>query len=140
MKYIGWVMGESRKAVGPLGQQLAVGEGTRFPERAISLCLRKTSLAQGWRMGFLRSATRWVGCLPVTRNSSFDTYGWAGSCTTGPGPLAGGMKRRLYASRAGPECSAKLGGAARCAAAETFTLPARETAPARTPSMNFPAW
>src|ERR1035438_6914882 len=111
MKYIGWVMGESRKSVTPLGQQLAVWEGAGFPERASSLCLRSTSLDQGWRIGLLRSATRWVGCLPVTRNSSFETYGRAGSCTTGPGPLAGGMNKRLYAYQPTLGSGAKLGGA-----------------------------
>src|ERR1700694_4658029 len=90
-------MGESRKAVTPLGQQLAVGEGTNLPERASLLGVRTTSFAQGWRMGLLRSATRSVGCFPVTRNSSFETYGRAGSCSTGPAPLAGGMNKRLYA-------------------------------------------
>src|SRR5215213_8003342 len=94
-KYIGCVMGESRNGVTPLGQQLAVGEGAAFPESTTSLRLRTISLAQGKRMGLLRSATRSVGCLPVTRNSSFETYGRAGSCMTGPGPLGGGMKRRL---------------------------------------------
>src|SRR5580700_5561123 len=73
MKYIGWVMGESRKPVTPLGQQLAVGEGTSFPERTSSLRFRTKSFAQGWRMGVLRSAMRWVGCLPLTRNSPFET-------------------------------------------------------------------
>src|SRR5262249_7905411 len=72
-KYIGCVMGESKKAGTPFGQQLAVGEGTYFPDRMSSLRLRTTSLAQGWRMGLSRSATRSVGCLPVTRNSSFET-------------------------------------------------------------------
>src|SRR5438309_7937920 len=90
-------MGERWNPVTPFGQQLAVGEGAGFPERASSLCLRTTSLAQGWRIGLLRSATRWVGCRPVTRNSSFETYGCAGSCRRGPVPLAGGMNKRLYA-------------------------------------------
>src|ERR1700688_3833491 len=108
--YIGWVMGESRKPVTPLGQQLAVGGGMSLPERTSSLRLRTTSLAQGWRMGLLRSATRSVGCFPVTRNSSFETYGCAGSCCTGPAPLGGGMKRRLYAYHPIPALGAKLGG------------------------------
>src|ERR1700681_548869 len=90
-------MGESRKGVTPLGQHHAVGEGTCFPEGTSSLRLRTTSRAQGWRIGLVRSATRSVRCFPVTRNSSFETYGWAGSCSTGPGPLAGGMNKRLYA-------------------------------------------
>src|SRR5258708_6449795 len=110
MKYMGWVMGESRNPVTPFGQQLAVGVPMRFPDRTSSLCLRTTSLAQGWRMGLLRSATRSVGCLPVTRNSSFETYGRAGSCCRGPAPLAGGMKMRLYAYHPTLELGAKLGG------------------------------
>src|ERR1700682_5941157 len=103
-------MGESRKAGTPLGQQLAVGGGTYFPERTSSLRLRTTSLAQGRRMGLLRSATRSVGCFPVTRNSSFETYGRVGSCITGPAPLAGGMNKRLYAYHPIPASGAKLGG------------------------------
>src|SRR6516164_7400973 len=109
-KYIGWVIGESRKARTPFGQQLAVGEPTSFPESTISLCLRTTSLAHGWRMGLLRSATRSVGCRPVTRNSSFETYGRAGSCRTGPAPLAGEINRRLYAYQPIFRSGAKLGG------------------------------
>src|SRR5229473_1720695 len=62
MKYMGWVMGESRNPVTPFGQQLAVGVPMRFPDRTSSLCLRTTSRAQGWRIGLLRSATRSVGC------------------------------------------------------------------------------
>src|ERR1700688_4001699 len=103
-------MGESRKPVTPLGQKLAVAEGTGFPERTSSLRLRTTSLAQGRRIGVLRSARRSVGCLPVTRNSSFETYGRAGSCMTGPGPLAGGMNKRLYAYHPTLALGAKLGG------------------------------
>src|SRR5437899_11231463 len=102
-------MGESRKAGTPLGQQLAVGEGTSFPESTSSLRLRTTSLAQGWRMGLLRSATRSVGCRPVTRNSSFETYGRARSCCRGPAPLVGGMERRLLAYHPIPEWGAKYG-------------------------------
>src|SRR6266700_8226636 len=103
-------MGESRNAVTPFGQQLALGETTSFPDRTSSLRLRTTSLAQGCRMGLLRSATRSVGCRPVTRNSSFVTYGRAGSCCTGPAPLAGGMNWRLYAYHPILELGAKLGG------------------------------
>src|ERR1700686_1842714 len=103
-------MGDSRNPVTPLGQHHAVGEGTSFPERTSSLRLRTTSRAQGWRMGLLRSATRSVGCFPVTRNSSFETYGFAGSCRTGPAPLGGGMNRRLYAYHPTPASGAKLGG------------------------------
>src|SRR5262245_43892398 len=73
MKNIGWVMGDSRNWVTPFGQQLALGETTCFPARTSSLRLRTASRAQGWRMGLLRSATRAVGCRPVTRNSSLDT-------------------------------------------------------------------
>ena len=73
-------------------------------------------------MGLFRSATRSVGCLPVTRNSSFETYGRAGSCSTGPGPLAGGMNKRLYAYQPTFGLGAKLGGAAPCAIAEKFGL------------------
>src|ERR1700751_4778778 len=124
-------MGESRNAVAPTGQQLALGETTSFPEETSSLRLRSTSLAQGWRIGLLRSASRWVGCLPVTRNSSFGTYGCAGSCRTGPAPLAGGMSRRLCANQPILGLSAKLGGSA---IAEKLKLPARKTAPVRTPA------
>src|SRR3977135_41514 len=107
---IGWVMGESRNAVTPFGQQLAVCEITTFPARTCSLRLRTTSLAQGWRMGLLRSATRSVGCLPGTRNSSFETKGRAGSFLTGPSQLAGGMNKRLYAYHPILESGAKSGG------------------------------
>src|SRR5437588_7113430 len=121
-KNIGWVMGESRNPVTPFGQQLALGETTSFPARTSSLRLRTTSRAQGCRMGLLRSATCWVGCLPVTRNSSFETYGCAGSCCTGPAPLAGGMNKRLYAYHPILGLCAKLGGSA---IAEKLKLPAR---------------
>src|SRR6516162_4910022 len=110
MKYMGWVMGESKNPVTPFGQQLAVGVPTRSPDRTSSLCLRTTSRAQGWRIGLLRSATRWVGCRPVTRNSSFEMYGRAGSCRTGPAPFAGGINRRLYAYQPIFRSGAKLGG------------------------------
>src|ERR1700681_3570282 len=103
-------MGESRKGGTPLGQHHAVGEGTSFPERTSSLRLRTTSFAQGWRMGLLRSATRSVGCFPVTRNSSFETYGRAGSCSTGPAPLAGGLNNRFYAYQPTPAWGPKVGG------------------------------
>src|SRR5438477_7107231 len=93
----------------PIGQQLAVGPGASFPERTSSLRLRTTSRAQGWRIGLLRSANCSVGCLPVTRNSSFETYGRAGSCSTGPAPLAGGMNWRLYAYHPIFGLGAKLG-------------------------------
>src|SRR4029453_5588192 len=138
MKYIGWVMGDSRNPVTPFGQQLALGETTSFPDRTSSLRLRTTSRAQGWRMGLLRSATVWVGCLPDTRNSSFGTYGCARSCWTGPGPLAGGMNMRLYAYHATLGLGAKLGGVP-SAAAEKLKLPARYIAPARAPRGKFPA-
>src|SRR5260370_8450035 len=118
MKNIGWVMGESRNAVTPFGQQLAVGEATSFPDRTSSLRLRTTSLAQGWRMGLLRSARCWVGCLPVTRDASFETYGCAGSCCMGPAPLGGGMNMRLYAYQPIFRSGAKLGGAPSAIAAK----------------------
>src|SRR5438874_12770617 len=88
-KYIAWVIGLSRNPGTPTGQQLACGGLAGFPERTSSLRLRTTSLAQGWRIGFVRSASCSLGCLPVTRNSSFETYGRSGSCCTGPGPLCG---------------------------------------------------
>src|SRR5439155_18873975 len=81
-------------------------------------------------------ATCWVGCLPVTRNSSFETYGCAGSCCTGPAPLAGGMNKRLYAYHPILGLCAKLGGSA---IAEKLKLPARQTTPARTPTVKDPA-
>src|SRR5438552_18711829 len=115
-------MGESTNPVTPFGQQLALGEGTSFPDRTSSLRLRTTSRAQGWRRGSLRSATRWRGCLPVTRNSSFGTYGCAGTCITGPAPLAGGMNRRLYAYHPTLAMGATLGGSA---IAEQHRPPAR---------------
>src|SRR5262245_54700234 len=136
MKYIGWVMGESRNPVTPFGQQLALGETTSFPDRTSSLRLRTTSRAQGWRMGLLRSATCWVGCLPDTRNSSFGTYGCAGSCCTGPAPLAGGMNMRLYAYHPTLGLGAKLGGGPSAVAEK---LPARHTATASAPRVKFPA-
>src|SRR5580700_1843039 len=111
MKYMGWVIGESRNPVTPFGQQLAVGVPTRFPDRTASLRLRITSLAQGWRIGLLRSATCSVGCLPDTRNSSFETYGRAGSCSTGPAPCAGAINNRLYEYQPIFRLGAKLGGA-----------------------------
>src|ERR1700739_4011569 len=105
-------MGLSRNPGTPTGQQLACGGLAGFSERTSWLRLATTSLAQGWRMKLLRSASWAVGCLPVTRNSSFETYGCAGSCCTGPAPLAGGMNRRLYAYHPTSRLGAKLGGAA----------------------------
>src|ERR1700730_12743323 len=117
-------MGESRKGVTPLGQQLARGGLTGLPDRTSSLRLRTTSLAHRWRIGLLRSASCAVGCLPVTRNSSFETYGCAGSCCTGPAPLAGRMNMRLYAYHPTLGLGAKLGGAP-SATAEKLKLPVR---------------
>src|SRR5436190_23964094 len=114
-------MGESRNPVTPLGQQLACGGTTSFLESTSSLYLRTTSRAQGWRMGLSRSASCCVGCLPVARNSSFETYGCAGSCCTGPAPLAGGMNMRLYAYHPTLGLGAKSGGAL-CAIAEKLRL------------------
>src|SRR5258708_23596320 len=74
MKNIGWVMGESRNAVTPFGQQLAVGEATSFADRTSSLRLRTTSLARGWTMGLLWSSRGVVGFLAVPRNPPFETY------------------------------------------------------------------
>src|SRR5262252_3163295 len=112
MKYIGLVMGESIKLVTPVGQQLAPRPTTSFPASTISLRLRITSLAQGWRMGLLRSARDWVGRLPVTRYSSLVTCGRDGSCCTGPGPLAGGMNWRLKEYQPTFGLGAKFGGSA----------------------------
>src|SRR5216684_6492615 len=103
-------MGLSRNPGTPTGQQLACGGLAGFPERTSSLRFRTTSLAQGWRIELLRSANCSVGCLPVTRNSSFETYGCAGSCCTGPAPLAGGMNWRSYAYHPTLASGAKLGG------------------------------
>src|SRR5215813_8130444 len=61
MKYIAWVMGLSRNPGTPTGQQLACGVLAGFPERTTSLRLRTTSLAQGIKIGALRSASCWVG-------------------------------------------------------------------------------
>src|SRR5215467_9333669 len=108
-KYIALVMGRSRNPGTPTGQQLACGVLAGFLESTSSLRLRTTSLAQGWRMGVLRSASCSVGCLPVTRNSSFETNGCAGSCCTGPAPFAGGMNMRLYAYHPILALGAKLG-------------------------------
>src|SRR5260370_42627946 len=55
MKNIGWGMGESRNAVTPFGQQLAVGEATGLPDRTSSLAFGATSPAHGGRVGLLRS-------------------------------------------------------------------------------------
>ena len=73
MKYIACVMGLSKNPGTPTGQQLACGGLAGLPARTSSLRLRTTSLAQGCSIGLLRSASWAVGCLPVTRNSSFDT-------------------------------------------------------------------
>jgi len=89
-------MGESRKAGTPLGQQLAVGRERAF-RRTSSLRLRTTSLRPGQEEGLLRSATRSVGCFPVTRTRHSKRTDGRGVCSTGPGPLAGGMNKRLYA-------------------------------------------
>src|SRR5271170_149879 len=131
-------MGLSRNPGTPTGQQLACGELAGFPERTSSLRLRTTSLAQAWSIGLLRSASCAVGCVPVTRNSSFETYGCAGSCCTGTAPLAGGMNMRLYAYHPTLGSDAKLGGAP-SAIAEKLKLPARYTALAKTPPVRFPA-
>src|SRR5215469_14932406 len=112
MKYIGLVMGESMKLVTPVGQQLAPRLTMSFPASTISFRLRIASRAQGWRMGLLRSASDWVGCLPVTRYSSLVTCGRDGSCRTGPGPLAGGMNVRLKEYQPISGLGAKFGGSA----------------------------
>ena len=73
----------------------------------------------------VRSAPCVGGCLPVTLNSSFETKGRVESCTTGPRPLAGGMKKRIYAYHPTLEFGAKLGGDPPAAIAGTLKLPAR---------------
>src|SRR5215472_15430885 len=58
-----------------------------FPASTPSLALRIRSMTQGFRIGLVRSATRYVGWpWPL------GTYGWALSKVTGPGPLGGGRK------------------------------------------------
>src|SRR5215468_3770366 len=129
----------SRNWVTPIGQQLACGEKSGLPERISSLRLRILSLAQGWRMGLLGSPMAKVGCRPVTRKSSLETCGCAGSCRTGPAPLAGGMNSRVYANHPTLGLGAKSGRDASSALAEPPKLAARQTAPARMPPVRFPA-
>src|SRR6266446_5404714 len=86
-------------------------------------------------MGLLGSPIGNVACRPVTRNSSLETSGWAGSGRTGPGPLAGGMNWREYANHPTPGLGAKSGGEAPAASAETL----QQRAPARTPAVKVPA-
>src|SRR6202035_5219502 len=81
--------------------------------------------------------TRWVGCRPVTRNSSFETYGCAGSWRTGPAPLVGGINARSYTYHPIFRSGAKLGGASP-AIAEKLTLPAKQTTPMRMLAVKFP--
>src|SRR5215510_1847917 len=121
--YIGRVIGCRMNAGMPIGQQLACWPKTGLPESTSSLRLRTCSRAQGCRIGLLRSATGWVGCRPVTRNSSLVTCGRVGSCSTGPGPLAGGIHAREYANQLVLAVGAKLGGDALWAIAEW--LPAK---------------
>src|SRR5438067_1131622 len=112
---MGIVIGSSRKSGTPAGRQVACNENTGFPERMVSLILRIASLAHGFRMGALASPIGNVACLPVARNSSFETSGCARSCGTGPGPLAGGMNTRAKAYQPAFALGAKSGGAAAAA-------------------------
>src|SRR6266567_5494904 len=137
--YIGLVIGSSRKWGMPACQQLACMEKTCFPASTSSLRSRTLSRAQGCRMGLLRSATDSAGCLPVARNSSLETPRCAGSGRTGPAPLAGGMNTRVYANHPALGLGVKLGGDTPCAIAELIKLPARQSAPARTLPVTFPA-
>src|ERR1700686_2272927 len=125
MMYIGMVIGSSRKSGTPAGRHVACSENTGFPARMVSLVLRITSLAQGFRIGALGSPMGKVGCLPVARNSSLETCGCAGSCSTGPAPLAGGMNSRLYANHPALGLGVNTGGDTPAGIAETLKLLAR---------------
>src|SRR6267142_4545396 len=138
MKYIGSVIGLKMNPGTPTGQQLACGGLAGFPASTSSLRLRTTSLAQGIRIEELRSANWSVGCRPVTRNSSFVTYGCVGSCCTGPGPLGGEINWRLYAYQPMLASGAKLGGMP-CAIAEKLKRPTMQTTLARIPTVTLPA-
>jgi hypothetical protein len=70
-----------------------------------------------------------VGCRPVTRKSSLETCGCAGSYRTGPAPLTGGMNVREYANHPALGLGAKSGGDAASAVAEKPKLPTKEIVP-----------
>src|SRR5262245_47088388 len=67
-----------------MGQHRSLGVYAALPESARSFAFRSSSLAQGWRIGLERSATRNAGRPGRGR--------CAGSGVIGPGPLAGGRK------------------------------------------------
>src|SRR5215470_1110518 len=66
--------------------QLECGVKAIFPASTSSLSFFIRSLTQGFRLGWLRSAIRYVGCLPVRRASALLTRGCAGSFHTGLAP------------------------------------------------------
>src|SRR3979490_1527888 len=89
-------------------------------------------------MGLLGSPIGKVACRPVTRNSSLETSGCAGSGRTGPGPLAGGMNWRENANHPTLGADAKSGGEAPAATPKTLKLAAKQNAP-KMPAPKLPA-
>jgi hypothetical protein len=81
---------KTRNANGP---QLACGGLAGFPERTRSLRLRRTIPCPGLEDRIVEIG-QLFGRLP-SGHTSFETYGRAGSCCTGLGPLGGGMNWRL---------------------------------------------
>src|ERR1700682_624404 len=121
------MIGKSRKAGTPVGQQLARAAKAGLPARTRSLCSFTFSRAQGCRIGFDRSAMGKVGWAPLLRKSSLVPPRCAGSSITGPGPLGGGRKVRESATQPTPGLGAKSGRGASAASEAESAAPLKQT-------------
>src|SRR5215471_17252847 len=88
MKNIGCT-GYSRKSGTPWGQHRDRAVNPTFPASTSSLARLIFSTTHGCRIGLLRSAILNGFAFPVVRRK-LPTKLWAGSETTGPGPVSGG--------------------------------------------------
>src|SRR5436309_4917648 len=111
--------------------QLECGVKAIFPASTSLLSFFIRSLTQGLRLGLLRSAMRYVGCLPVRAASALLTRGWAGSLRTGLGPPGTALNSTANVSHP-VWFEEKSGGADFCCAA-TPPVNAAYTSPVRTP-------
>src|SRR5258706_7334259 len=103
-----------------------------FPPSTSSLSFFIRSLTQGFRFGLLRSAIRYVGCLPML----LGTKAWAGSWRRSGGPPATPVISPVVTHPTW--FNEKSGGDAFCCAA-TCGASAAQTKPARTPpARNLP--
>src|SRR5215475_11642457 len=97
-----------------------------LPASTSSLSFFITSFAHCFRLELLMSPMRWVGCCPVMRDSSFEIYGWAGSCPTGFGEPGTGRSAPMPIPTQAVLAVGEITGGTLCATARvTAAVPAR---------------